>query len=115
MFGRKSAIRKYRQKLPAELSKRYGGTGPYTPEQVRATVDDIGLNHRFIHYAYLMYCSQAAIAGQGIDASAADEMQTEIDQLSSGGLLTSPLDVIAGTDADGGGPGDGGGPVGGGV
>lgn len=109
MFGKKSAIRKYQNKLPAELSKRYGGNGPYTPEQVKATVDDMGLNHRFIHFAYLMYCSQAAIAGQGIDASAADEMRAEIDQASSGGLLSAPLDGIAGGgDGDGGGIGGGG-------
>ncbi|MEX2489021.1 MAG: DUF6559 family protein [Pseudomonadales bacterium] len=105
MFGKKSAIKKYQRKLPEELSKRYGGNGPYTPEQVKATVDDMGLNHRFIHFAYLMYCSQAAMAGQGIDASAADEMQAEIDQASTGGLLSAPLDGMAG----GGDGGDGGG------
>ena len=58
MFGKKSAIKKYIKRLPAELSKRYGRSNKYTEGQVKTTVQDLGLNKKYIGYAYLMFCGQ---------------------------------------------------------
>lgn len=108
MIGKKSAIRKYKKKLAPELSRRYGGNGPYTEAQVKTAVNDLGLKHRFIHFAYLMYCSQAELARQGIDDASANDMHATIEKATAASIFTAPLNVIFGSGDDGGSLGDGG-------
>ncbi len=66
MFGEKSAIRKFWKKLTPELSKRYGGRGPYTQAQVDTTIDSLRLNKKYIQYAYLMFCEEEVLASEDI-------------------------------------------------
>ena len=73
MFGEKHAIRKYHSKLPEELSRRYGGRGPYTEGQVTTTVKELGLSDRFVQYAYVMYCHEEVLDQYGL---AGEKLQT---------------------------------------
>lgn len=110
MIGKEAAIKRYRKKLPAELAKRYGGKPPYTEAQVSKTVQDLRLNQRFIRYAFLMYCEQEVLAGQGVDESTIAIMLAEIEQVSGGSVIAVPIDAVFGIgDSDGGSIGEGGG------
>jgi len=109
MIGKNGAIRKYISKLPQALSTRYGGGTPYTEAQVTVTIDELGLNKRFIQYAFLMYCQEEVIAEQGIDDETAATMLKVIEKAHGGGIVGTPLGALFGSDGDGGGFGDGGG------
>jgi hypothetical protein len=58
MFGKNSAIRKYKYKLRPALAKRYGGSAKYTKGQVDKTIEHLRLSNKHIQYAYLMYCDE---------------------------------------------------------
>ena len=111
MARKEAAIKKYRLLLPEELSKRYGGAGPYTEAQVTRTVNDLGLNKNFIQYAFLMYCEQEVLAAQGIDEEVTSSMLKVIEKVADGGsFVSAPFDALCGgSDGDGGGFCDGGG------
>lgn len=50
------AIRSYGRILGSKLRRRYGASRYYTPEQVKATVGEHGLNLNRVCYALCMYC-----------------------------------------------------------
>ena len=60
MFGEKAAIKKYLKTLPSLLSRRYGRSDKYTEGQVKTTIYELGLNKKYIGYAYLIFCNQAS-------------------------------------------------------
>ena len=102
MIGQSSAIRKYQKKLPTELSKRYGGSGPYTQAQVEKTIDDLGLNRRYIRYAYLMYCERENMDREIFTDDVVEKMNGAIAAAVSGGIVAAPMDALLGTtDSDG--------------
>jgi len=113
MAAQDSAIKSYLNKLPGELSKRYGGSGPYTEGQLKTTIEELRLNDRYIRYAFLMFCSEEVVASQGVDSDAVVQMTNEISKVSeSGGIAAAPLGALFGSgegDAGGFGFGDGGG------
>ncbi|MEJ2680754.1 MAG: hypothetical protein P8176_03635 [Gammaproteobacteria bacterium] len=100
MLGERLAIRKYLRKLPPALSKRYGGSGPYTPNQVAKTVDDLKLNERYIRYAYLMYCERSRLDRDTFTDDAVDVMLNTIALAAGGGILNASLNALRG-GADG--------------
>lgn len=118
MFGKKAAIRKYIKKLPDELSRRYGGSGPYTRAQVEKTVHDLRLSKRHLPYAYLLFCNEKMLEELGIDASGAERMANTVRDAARPSASGLPLGVLlAGSDSgpgDSGGGGDIGGDAGGG-
>jgi hypothetical protein len=89
MFGKKSAIRKYKRKLPPELSKRYGGIGPYSQLQVERTVKDLKLSFCHISYAYLMYCDLKKLPESLYKNEPLDVMLKVITTATSGGFMAS--------------------------
>lgn len=110
MFSEKSVIRKYRRKLTPELSKRYGGSAPYTQAQIDTTLRDLRLNTRYVQYAYLMFCEQEVLERENISESVLDRMHETIVAAIGGGIAAVPIDALfGGADGDGGGFGDGGG------
>ena len=110
MFSEKSVIRKYRRKLTPELSKRYGGGGPYTQAQVDTTVRDLRLNNRCVQYAYLMFCEQDVLGQEDVSELDLNRMHETIAVAIGGGITAAPIDTLfGGADGDGGGFGDGGG------
>jgi uncharacterized protein DUF6559 len=52
------ALRGYRRKLGPSLVKRYGRERYYTVNQVRVTVEKLGLNTDYICYAFADFCSR---------------------------------------------------------
>lgn len=88
MFGKKSAIRKYKRKLGAELSNRYGGAASYTKAQVDVTVNDLRLNPRYIHYAYIMYCDYQAFDEKDFPEPV-DSMNDTISSAMTGGIVAT--------------------------
>ncbi len=54
---RRRAIIRYRKKLPNALSKDYGKSEWYLPQQVKATVERSGLSSSYLIYALALYCS----------------------------------------------------------
>lgn len=74
MFGEKAAIRKYLDKLPSELQKRYGKPVPYSVGQVEKTIHDLSLNKRHIEYAYLIFCERQVLSDFDIDDEKYDKM-----------------------------------------
>ncbi len=114
MFGKNSAIRKYQKKLPSELTKRYGGKGPYSEGQVNTTVAELGLSKRHIQYAFLLYCEQRVLVERGLDESVISNMLAVVATASAGGIFAVSSDAMFGSgDGDGGGDGGGGGGGGG--
>lgn len=90
MFGKRSAIKSYLRHLTPELEQRYGNKGPYTQKQVGILIKDLGLSHRHIHYAYLIYCDRETVMMQNdISQSQAYSMHEYIDAVASGGFLAS--------------------------
>jgi hypothetical protein len=51
-------LRSYRRKLGPALVKRYGRERFYSVNQIRTTVDKLGLNTDYICYAYAEYCTR---------------------------------------------------------
>ncbi len=111
MLGEKSAIRKYRAKLPEELSRRYGGKGPYTEAQVSKTVSDLRLSDRYIQYAYLMYCHDEVLEQYGLAGEKLQDMLGVIASVGGGGIVAGAIEPIfgGGDGGDGFGGFDGGG------
>ena len=110
MLGESATIRKFRKKLTPELSKRYGGSGPYTQAQVETTVRELRLNDRYIRYAYLMFCEHEVLEQEQVSESTILKMEDVVAAAVGGGIAAMPIDAIFGSgDGDGGGFGDGGG------
>ena len=109
MIGEKSAIRKYQTSLPVELSKRYGGSGPYTQAQVEVTIEDLGLSNKHIKYAYLMFCDQQSLDNNVYTDQAIKKMKSIITTAFGGGIVGGSGDSIFGASGGDGGFGDGGG------
>lgn len=67
---KKRAIRQYVKALPPALKKRYGGSGlfGYTEGQVRTTIEFLGLNKKFIEFAFLIFCGKAVLENTGYDS-----------------------------------------------
>jgi hypothetical protein len=93
----KLALRSYRGRLGKALVARYGREKRYTVNQVRATVEKLGLDADYICYAYAAYCERSdfdahhAAIGESCDwAEMRDEMA------SSHGF--SPSEHFAGGD-----------------
>jgi uncharacterized membrane protein len=59
-FQRKRAIKSYIKKLPDLLSKDYGRSKTYTPQQVKRTIERAGLNAAWGCYAISMFSSRDA-------------------------------------------------------
>jgi hypothetical protein len=57
---RRLALRRYRRRLGPALVRRYGRERHYTINQVRATVDTLGLDTSYVCYAFAAFCEQAA-------------------------------------------------------
>ena len=109
MLGEKPAIRKYRRKLPSELAKRYGSSGPYTRAQIDTTIRDLRLSRRHVHYAYLLYCDGSALPSSEFPQTAIDRMHTVIAGAASGGVIAASADAFLGlSEGDGVSSGDGG-------
>ena len=108
MLGKNTTIRKFRRKLIPELSKRYGGKGPYTRAQVETTIRKLRLNDRYIRYAYLMFCEQEVLEQEQVSDSAILKMQDTVAAAVGGGIAAMPVDAIfGGGDGSGGEFGDG--------
>lgn len=58
-FLRRRAIRSYVGRLPLVLS-RIGRRRSYPPARVLEAVDRLHLNHKYIQYAYAIFCTEAA-------------------------------------------------------
>ena len=108
MFGVKPAIRRYRNKLGPELSKRYG-SGPYTRAQVEVAAKDLKLSQKHIQYAYLLFCEKITLDPQIYSGENIDKMQGVITAAFSGGVVAAPIDALLGGSDGGGGGGGGGG------
>ncbi len=102
MFGKKSAIRKYKYKLRPALAKRYGGSAVYTQAQVDKTIDELSFNKRYIHYAYLMYCDEYTFNSNTSSNENREDMSNTIAAITSFGFLGS-IFYSAGDDGGGGG------------
>ena len=57
---KRRAIRRYRRMLGHRLRARYGSEPHYTPEQVKRTAVDSGIDSAFICYALALYCERGA-------------------------------------------------------
>lgn len=109
LIGEKSAIRKYKLRLPSELSRRYG-SGPYTEAQVKSAVADLRLSSRHIQYAYLMYCQEEVLEQYGLVGEKVQSMLSSIAAVGTSGFAASIVDpIFSPSDGDGGGGFDGGG------
>lgn len=109
MFGKKAAIKQYRKHLQNALLQRYGGGAPYSVAQVDRTIEDLKLNRRYAHYAYVMYCDNQLLQGKEFSEKQINDMQDTITTVASGGILTAiGLSLVSG-DGDGGGFDAGGG------
>lgn len=111
----KSAVKQYALKLPDLLKKSYGGSGThgYTEGQVSTAVDKLGLNKKYIEYAFLMFCGEKMLLENGYDSEHILAMIKYLNSVGSGGSLIG--DGVAGIfggmegSLDGGSGGDGGG------
>tara|TARA_R100000789_G_scaffold63144_2_gene59962 strand:- start:326 stop:679 length:354 start_codon:yes stop_codon:yes gene_type:complete len=108
-------IDQYQRLLPASLSQRYGGSGPYTMAQVERTMEHLRLDRTCIYYAYLIYCEKAALDPEIFTDQAVANMSQDIDAASMPGAGVGPLASLFGIDGfagdggcDGGGAGGGG-------
>ena len=63
-FRQKWAIRAYARRLGPLLAKRYGRQKFYTADQVRRTIEVCGFSRRYIAYAYAMFLTEHAFAGE---------------------------------------------------
>ncbi|NMP30042.1 hypothetical protein HII17_00585 [Thalassotalea sp. M1531] len=110
MFGKNSTIKKYKYRLRPALAKSYGGSATYTKEQVDKTVDEMGIDKRHIHYAYLMYCDAATYEANTPKDESIDSMNSAIASLSGIGLFGAIFSSSYYGGGEGGtGGGDGGG------
>ena len=112
MASETAAIKQYINKLPEELSSRYG-TAPYTQGQVDRTVNDLRLSDKFIRYAYLIYCEQKVLQDQHVTPAEIQKMQELLAVTAAGGIVAIPVEGLFNLDGDGaGGLGDIGGGAG---
>ena len=87
MFAKRKAIKTYLGELLSELKIRYG-KGPYTPKQIRETAAEIRLDHKYIHYAYLIHCEQKQFEREvNLSVKEHDSMIRDIEYTASGGFL----------------------------
>lgn len=59
-FKKNRAIKSYINKLPTLLLKNYGKSQKYTPEQIRETIENHGLNLIHLGYAMAMFSNRDA-------------------------------------------------------
>ena len=86
--------------MPDALSKRYGGSGPYTPAQVEKTIADLRLDRRYLYYAYLMYCEREKLDLTIFTDENVDNMNIAISAVAGSLLVAAPgNDVFGGFDA----------------
>lgn len=75
MFGKKHAIKKYAQKMPAELATRYGNQAKYSEAQVRRVIDDFGLSKKHISFAFVLFCTDEALGELGLEGEPFQKLQ----------------------------------------
>jgi len=108
MFGKNSAIRKYKYKLRPALAKRYGGSPVYTQAQVDKTIEELGFNKRHIQYAYLMYCDENTFTSNTSSNENREDMSNTIAAATTFGFIGSIFYSSGSSDDGGGGFSDGG-------
>ena len=94
---KKKEVGEYIAKLGPELRKRYGHQKHYSPQQVRQTAGDMGLQFDYLCFAYCLYCSPSdfalvhAAAGEACDYAA---MKAEVlADLAGGSFSLFDLDL----------------------
>lgn len=62
-FNRRRSVRRYLRLLPRRLREDYGHIGPFTPEQVAATIRRHRISGpRYISYAQALFCDPKTLA-----------------------------------------------------
>jgi hypothetical protein len=97
--GKRRAIRRYLTVLPGRLRRDYGYGGPYTPEQVRATIARHKLSsQRHLAYAVALFCDPGALARfrrqQGDHGDDASGPRRELAQRYFGGDMTFTPETV---------------------
>ncbi len=59
-YFEKRAMKKLVATLGPALRRRYGGSGPYTFEQVQRTIEDLRLNKKYADFAYFIFCDESS-------------------------------------------------------
>ncbi|MCV6622213.1 MAG: hypothetical protein OIF51_10740 [Cellvibrionaceae bacterium] len=67
-FFEKRKLRKFIQKVRAELKERYGGLGPYTYPQVKSTLKGIGSSSQYRDFAYVLFCDPGELEKCGLNS-----------------------------------------------
>jgi len=58
-FHKSSVLKTYLKVLPLALKKRYGKHKRYTMDQINETIELVGLDTEYIHYAYAVFLSHS--------------------------------------------------------
>lgn len=56
---KRTILRSYARQLPLFLKKSYGKHKRYSGEEIRASIQEAGLDNSFIEYAYAMFMSRS--------------------------------------------------------
>lgn len=92
--------------MSAELKKRYGGLGPYTYPQVKATLPGVGSSQKYADFAFAVFCHPDEFDKCGLSSVEVSRI------LSAGGKITrqegycgslGSMSIDSGGFADGGG------------
>jgi hypothetical protein len=74
-YSRRRALKRYARQLPTALRTRYGAAPEYTPAQVLATVESLGLSKKHILFAYACFLSESSFATLGVDLATRGKYQ----------------------------------------
>jgi len=62
IWKKRRALRRYRERLPASLSKDYGRLEYYTPAQVLATLERQRLSSKYTSWAVALFCTNESFS-----------------------------------------------------
>ena len=76
----RDSVIEYFERLPAELSHRYGGSGlrGYTESQILASIDAANLSNEHSRYAIALFGDEAAHGSMNINTSELDELMDQL-------------------------------------